>query len=103
MWLLECINDLYEAGLRTDKLCLIYLSNKNAQIVIKTSVGETNQLGISSKVMQGRVWGGLMCTTTMDKLCKLVYKDEQLLYKYKGIVDVPPLEMVDDIITASKC
>ena len=57
MWLLECINDLYEAGLRTDKLCLIYLSNKNAQIVIKTSVGETNQLGISSKVMQGRVWG----------------------------------------------
>ena len=52
--------------------------------------------------MQGRVWGGLMCTTTMDKLCKLVYNDERLLYKYRGKVDVPPLEMVDDVITVSK-
>ena len=44
-----------------------------------------------------------MCTTTMDKLCKLVYNDENLLYKYKGTVEVPLLEMVDNIITASKC
>ena len=53
--------------------------------------------------MQGRVWGGLMCTTTMDKLCKLVYEDEKVLYRYRGIVAVPPLEMVDDVITVSKC
>ena len=39
----------------------------------------------------------------MDKLCKLVYNDDKLLYKYKGKVAVPPLEMVDDIITANKC
>ena len=26
-----------------------------------------------------------------------------LLYKYKGVVDVPPLEMVDDIVTVQKC
>ena len=103
MWLLECINDLYEAGLRNDKLCLLYMANKHAQIVIKTATGSTNQLSITKKVMQGRVWGGLMCTTTMDKLCQLVYDDKNLLYKYKGTVDVPPLEMVDDIITASKC
>ena len=44
-----------------------------------------------------------MCTATMDKLSKLIYKDENLIYKYKGTVDVPPLEMVDDIITATKC
>ena len=26
-----------------------------------------------------------------------------LLFKYKGVVDVPPLEMVDDIVTVQKC
>jgi hypothetical protein len=60
-------------------------------------------MSISEKVMQGRVWGGLMCTTTMDKLCSLAYKDPNLLYSYKGKVNIPPLEMVDDIVTTSKC
>ena len=53
--------------------------------------------------MQGTVWSGLMCTSTMDKLCKIIQQEEQVLYKYRGIVSVPPLEMVDDVITASKC
>ena len=44
-----------------------------------------------------------MCTTTMDQLGKEVYADPALVYKYRGKVDVPPLQMVDDIISASKC
>ena len=79
------------------------MSNKNSKAVIKTSSGNTEQISISDKVMQGRVLGGHICTTTMDKLCKLVYKDKNLVYKYKGNVEVPPLEMVDDVITVSKC
>ena len=94
---------MFEAGMKNDKLCLLYQSNKNAKIVIKTSSGNTNSVNISNKVMQGRVWGGLMCTATMDKLCKVIYSDQKLLYKYRGNVEVPPLEMVDDIITVSKC
>ena len=54
-------------------------------------------------VMQGTVWSGLMCNSTMDKLCKAIYKDKDLLFKYRGIVEVPPLQMVDDVVTASKC
>ena len=103
MWLAESINDLYQAGINNDKLCLIFLSNKNATFAIKTSNGTTDPITISEKVVQGRVWGGLMCSTTMDKLCKLAYEDEDLLYKYKEKVSVPPLEMVDDIVTVSKC
>ena len=53
--------------------------------------------------MQGTVWAGLMCTTTMYKLGKEVYADPALVYNYRGKVPVPPLEMVDDIISASKC
>ena len=53
--------------------------------------------------MQGTVNSGLFCTSTMDKLAKIVYSDKSLVYKYKGVAEVPPLEMVDDILTVSKC
>ena len=53
--------------------------------------------------MQGTVWSGLMCTVTMDKLCNIMLQQEHLLYKYRGKVNVPPLQMVNDIITAVKC
>ena len=53
--------------------------------------------------MQGSVWGSLFCTATIDKLAKLVYSREHMLYKYKGEVSVPPMEMVDDILTLQKC
>ena len=42
-------------------------------------------------------------TTTMDKLGKEVYADPGLVYKFTANVQVPPLEMVDDVISASKC
>ena len=53
--------------------------------------------------MQGTVWGGMFCTTTMDKLGKFKYENPDSLFKYKGIIGVPALEMVDDIIDIQNC
>ena len=53
--------------------------------------------------MQGTVWAGLMCYSTMDKLCQLIYKEGSPVFKYRGQVSVPPLEMVDDVVTAVNC
>ena len=39
----------------------------------------------------------------MDKLGKLVYQNEELLYKYKNEVSIPSLWMVDDILSIHKC
>ena len=36
LWLDECINDMFEAGLQNDKLNLLYLMNESANIAIKT-------------------------------------------------------------------
>ena len=103
LWLKECINDIYDAGLKNDKLNLLYLMNETAQVAIRTPWGLTERETMKNIVMQGTVWGSLFCTGTMDKLGKLKYSNEEMLFKYKGTVGVPALEMVDDVVDIQKC
>ena len=100
LWSKECFNDVYECGFTDDKLPLLFSENMNAQVAVKTATGTTERTSISEVVMQGTVWGSLMCTSTMDKLGKLAYQMPHNLYKYKE-VPIPPLGMVDDIICVS--
>ena len=67
------MNDLYEAGVINDKLCVIYYSNKNARIAIKTQSGMSEPFNKHENVMQGTVWAEFMCTCTMDKWGKIAY------------------------------
>ena len=39
----------------------------------------------------------------MVKLGKHIYQNEELLYRYKGKIDIPSLVMVDDIMDIDKC
>ena len=103
LWTHECINDLFESGLKNEKLTLLFKMNQSAQVAIKTAHGMTKRVSISNIIMQGTVWASLFCAATMDKLAKLAYKNKELLYMYKGKVSVPPLLMVDDILTVQKC
>ena len=77
------------------------MGTTNANVAIKTSQGITSRVNIPNIVMQGGVFGSIMCTTSMDKLAKHVYSNKELLYMYKGVAAVPPLLMVDDILTVS--
>ena len=92
-----------EAGLNNDKLPLLFLENQNAHVAVKTPNGLSPRVNIQNIVMQGSVWGSLFCTTTMDKLGQLAYENSELLYMYKGLVSVPPICMVDDILSVQKC
>ena len=103
LWTYECINDLFDAGLQNDRLTLLFIMNQSAQVAIKTPHGITERVSILNIIMQGTTWGSLFCKTTMDKLPQKIYKDKSLLYMYKGQVSVPPLEMVDDILTVETC
>ena len=40
---------------------------------------------------------------TMVKLGKHIYQNDELLYRYKGKIDIPSLVMVDDIMDIDKC
>jgi hypothetical protein len=75
LWLQECINDNYKAGLQNDKLPPLFLENSNAKVAVKTSNGISKRIDIKNIVMQG----------------------------YKGAVAVPPLCMVDDILAVQEC
>ena len=57
---------------------------------------------MSNFIVQGVGMGGILCTKKMNKLGKIVYEDKDLLYTYKG-TQVPCLQMVDDILTITKC
>ena len=81
----------------------MYEETKNALIAIKTASGLTKRESIRNIIMQGSAFRSLICTAVMDKLAKIFYKDESLLYKYKGEVEVPVLGMVDDVLCVAKC
>ena len=63
----------------------------------------TERENIENLIMQGTVFGSLICTAVMDKLGKIFYNDEALLYKYKNEVQVPVLGMVDDVLCVARC
>ena len=69
LWAQECGNTLYENGVNNDQLVLLYEEIKNAQIAIKTSVGMTERVNITNLIMQGTVFGSLICTSV--KLAKI--------------------------------
>ena len=103
MWSHEAINDVFDLGFQNDKLPLVFLASESANIAIKCSGGVSERKDIQNVIMQGTVWAGMQCTATMDKLGKIVYQNPDIAYKYRGKVVVPPLEMVDDVLTVSKC
>ena len=82
LWLKECLNDLYEAGITNSNLNLIYEGNRQCFLAVNTPRGQTKRIEINEIVMQGSVWGPLCCTTTMDKIGQQAYK---------GMLKCPPL------------
>ena len=102
MWAQSCINDLYRAGLNNDKLKILHSENLSAQVAFKTNNGISDRINISNVIMQGTVWGGLYCTTMMNSLGEISYNDPNI-YKYRGVVPIPTLQMVDDILGIQKC
>ena len=59
LWLEACINTLYEAGLKSDYLNLLYIENETAQIAVKMNNTISRRIHVKHVAMQGSIWGGL--------------------------------------------
>ena len=105
LWLKSCINSLYENGLKNDQLNLLYIENINAEVAVKVNNGLSQRFPVNNVVMQGSVWGGLKCTSQMDKLNKIMKASDSLTYKYRGDPTIPigVLGLVDDTLGISEC
>ena len=103
LWLEECVNDLYDAGLTDDKLSLIYQLNSKNQVAVKTPFGMTERKSVENIVLQGEVFGPLQCSVTVDTFGKECMEEDKFMYKYRGEVGVPPLAMVDDLACPALC
>ena len=107
MWSSETANDFYQAGVRDDNFVLIANSNQSCLISVKTPWGSlTPRTELRNIEMQGGVLTPLKCSVQMDTLggeCLNNLENSRILYKYKGVVNIPPLEFVDDIMTITKC
>ena len=103
MWLDECVNDLFKAGVQDDHLAVLYEANSKNQVAVKTPFGKTERRMVEKIVLQGEVFGPLECSVSVDSFGKECLNNEKLLYQYRGEVGVPPLAMIDDLVCPSVC
>ena len=100
----ETANDLYKAGVKDDKFILIANSNKECQVAVKTPWGGlTERVTLKEIEMQGTVLSNIKCSIQIDSLGKDCITENKGIYKYKGCTSIPPLSMVDDVVTISNC
>ena len=100
------MNDVYDSlpdEEKDDKIALVYQSNVDNMVSVKTAHGLTNRENIPSIVQQGGVWGPMQCSVTVDKVGKDCGERGTNLYMYRNQVRVLPLSMVDDLLGVSKC
>ena len=86
LWLSECLNDIYESGLKDDKLALIYNINSKVDFKVKTPVGMTNSEVIENVICQGDVFGPILCSNQVDTFGKECLQYGKYTYLYKGEV-----------------
>ena len=70
LWLEDCINSLYENGVKNDILDLIYRLNQRAEIVVRTPFGGTDPFAVNNLVRQGTVLGPMLNNCSLDQICK---------------------------------
>ena len=102
-WLLECMNDMYEAGVHDEVFALLAEANKRSLVAVQTPNGLSRRDVFENIVMQGDVLAPLVSSLQVDTFGKECWEEDKHLYWFKGLVPIAPLGMVDDLLTISEC
>ena len=81
LWIEECLNDFYDGGFQNEKLALLYNVNRNVKVAVKTPVGKTNRESIHNVIIQGDVFGALLCSKQVDSFGKECLEEKKYTYK----------------------
>ena len=94
----------YSAGVVDDQFVTIANSNQNCQVAVKTPWGAiTDRKNLQNIEMQGTVITSIKCSIQIDTLGKECLSSGEGLFKYKDCLPVPPLGLVDDVLSIAKC
>ena len=101
----ETHNDLWDVCKQDDKFHLIAKMDEEVHVKVKTPLGPTEEFELNEVVLQGTVFAPLKCAIQFETFSSDAMETDEgeTMYKYKGTVYIPPLQMVDDIMTVSKC
>ena len=107
MWGHETLNDIFEAGLDNDQFAMVASSSEKCEVYVKAPWGSLcDRFVVTDVEMQGSVLAPLRCSVQVDSLGKQFMSDQNLhsqLFRYLGCVSIPPLSMIDDVITITEC
>ena len=103
MWYEEVHNDLYDVKVQDKKFALIAKLDEEAEVIVKTPAGPTNEFKLEDLIMQGSVFGPIKSTIQIDTLGRDCMKNNQGLFKYKSVLSIPPLALIDDCLGFSTC
>ena len=100
----ETANDMFNIGVKGDKFVLLTKANENSEVSVRTPWGSlTKKVNLKNLEMQGTVVAPIKCAVQIDSLGKHTLEEGVGVFKYKGCLSLPPLSMIDDILTISKC
>ena len=103
-WYEETMNDLWESmTIRDDKFSLISEMNREVDLFVKTPVGDSEVFTMEKIEQQGTVMGPIKCSNQMDTIPRECLRDQVELFKYRNVISIPPLGMIDDLGAISKC
>ena len=105
------ISDIYDCGLQDDLLVLLYEANRNMKMSVSTCYGVTEPVVIPALGAQGDLLAPLLVAVQVDSLTRKLEEHDRarqeqgehgLLFKYKGIIPLPSLGLMDDNLTVSE-
>ena len=84
LWPEEVINDIFEAGIKDDKLALLYEIKKINQLAVKTQHGLTDRNTVENIICQGDPWGSMQCSVQIDSIGRESLEADLEPFKYKN-------------------
>ena len=97
LWLKDSILEMIQAGHDINDAIMIYRMNKEAEVVIDTPVGTTEEFLVEETVRQGTIYGPPLCCISTDKINMMTNKPS---YVYNADLVIEALTYVDDILGA---
>ena len=97
----EALSDVYDVGVTDDNLALLHKANREIKMAVKTNNGLTDRNSIENVVLQGDTFGSILASVLVDNICRSVETSGYGI-KYKDVVDISVLALVDDLIGVTK-